>query len=957
MLYKNLKSKFKYILGIFIICFSITSKADTPIQTLIDKSPEPLKSFLNGLMNMTCEVSSFTNNYLLQGGYANTCVTEGLLNLQTQALMAPILFQQMIARLRLNDTRLFGNNNCSMENRADPDDPHINFYMCNNLLLIKERAVAFGNMIKKFVIDVIWGKSFDDAYSEFLNFLDPTNFFCIYENKSPNDYNELDLENLDIKNIQNFNTDFGPHNCDIWPNLFGDLAINLAGMEALPPSPIPNGSNISTMLPVVLPWKLQSINDKVCVSTTISPWTWVPVGCKYTREPLPTSVYQNIVYPSKNGATELKAPAKKIQVCTGLANCFVQTRNNSKALSPISSTVIYCINQMLAKLMISNVACDFNSATNNLTSSARSLSILFQFQKYMHTTVQALLTLYVVIFGFKLTLGVLGGEGIDTKNAAIFVFKIILVTYFTFGLQFYNSSQNSTLLDGMTQWVFPVAFNFSAQLASWVANATPSGLCDFSKETYSAGYEFMSLWDSLDCRVGHYLGVDMLSEFYGNALTGLNDPKNNAIYLMSFPVPIYVWMILISLYTGIMPLFTMALMYPILVIAIAGFVVQTFAVSMIMLVILGTLTPIFIPMVLFERTKEYFDGWLKLFMSFILQPMLAVAFTFMAFSLYDRGFYGTCKYTTERLDTSDIPGYNNINNNREALAFTIDMDESNYSDNDYENCINSLGYILNSPFAAVYNAAKGTATKLATNYTTARDASKNNSNALSSQQNNSPVLKGISNVSTAFVETVKMVFAAIYNFMIQLLVACLLLFLISQLTSFTNEFMASLSGGISISGITIGIQSTVQILSSAAQTLSSVIEQVRSKGKPQIKNVSGPKNSPLKSSNRSLNTPKSSDDDKSKIEKLGKNTKEESSAPDKTANAKKSDPSASGVSNERLSDIANKEKPSDKSKLQGSNATPTINKDVIAGQNQKVLQRPIKVTPINDKNSSKNEDR
>jgi hypothetical protein len=47
------------------------------------------------------------------------------------------------------------------------------------------------------------------------------------------------------------------------------------------------------------------------------------------------------------------------------------------------------------------------------------------------------------------------------------------------------------------------------------------------------------------------------------------------------------------------------------------------------------ISPLFIPTILFKNTKSYFDKWLKLFISFIIQPMILFAYMAMLLAAFD----------------------------------------------------------------------------------------------------------------------------------------------------------------------------------------------------------------------------------------------------------------------------------------------------------------------------------
>jgi len=118
-------------------------------------------------------------------------------------------------------------------------------------------------------------------------------------------------------------------------------------------------------------------------------------------------------------------------------------------------------------------------------------------------------------------------------------------------------------------------------------------------------------------------------------------------------------------------------------------------------------------MYLFNYTKGYFESWVKLLISFMLQPMVAIVFMTTMLSVYDFGFYGTCKYDYKEIAFSGpemqmttlngalgtyVPGDNG--GGRAIRYYYLDNDWTKYANDEEKNgCINSLGFILNNPMA------------------------------------------------------------------------------------------------------------------------------------------------------------------------------------------------------------------------------------------------------------------
>ena len=87
--------------------------------------------------------------------------------------------------------------------------------------------------------------------------------------------------------------------------------------------------------------------------------------------------------------------------------------------------------------------------------------------------------------------------------------------------------------------------------------------------------------------------------------------------------------------------------------SVAVYLVNITVVSIIALGILTYLAPIFVPMALFEYTKRYFEGWLKLMISYALQPMVVAAFIAMMLTIFDQTMYGNCTFVSSNVNWSD----------------------------------------------------------------------------------------------------------------------------------------------------------------------------------------------------------------------------------------------------------------------------------------------------------------
>ncbi|MGG2309867.1 type IV secretion system protein, partial [Salmonella enterica] len=53
---------------------------------------------------------------------------------------------------------------------------------------------------------------------------------------------------------------------------------------------------------------------------------------------------------------------------------------------------------------------------------------------------------------------------------------------------------------------------------------------------------------------------------------------------------------------------------------------------------------------LFAPTKSYFDGWLRLMISYSLQPMVVAAYMAMMLTVFDQAVFGNCQFVEKSLN-------------------------------------------------------------------------------------------------------------------------------------------------------------------------------------------------------------------------------------------------------------------------------------------------------------------
>lgn len=710
-----------------------------------------MDTVVDTLKQLTCETMGVGD--LLRSEFSHTCIPAPFFTFVVANLVSPLLYANTMLRVKINDDDLFPEGACKRENRLNFKDPELNFYMCNNIKLEGYRVLAIAKSAVYIAGSLFTGKA-------------PWG---------------------DIKKA--------------WNIPKSDYHNKYGGVEGK------SGMMVDIGIIPVFPWKIIKDKDKLCVATQ-SFSGWIPIGCKYIKEPYPISIYADFMdlNPAPPEIRQDNSKFLSLTKCSNAGGCYKRAIDHSKTGIVMSGPIIECVKEMIAKLMISNDVCSFGDVKAVLGSSSRTSSALFQFQVNMHRVVAALLTLYVIFFGFKI---VLAGDAPPKADIVNFVVKFVFVVYFSVGINInQNSGNDLNRLDGMIEWAFPFLLDGMTALASWVISASPSELCKFSSIDYATSMGHMALWDSLDCRISHYLGLDMIQTMIVDNASRNHDFKT--LDVLSFPIPPYIYLLVPAVISGNFTLISLAIMYPLMVISVGAFVVNATVVCMISIVVLGVLAPLFVPMYLFNYTKGYFEAWVKLLISFMLQPMVAIVFMTTMLSVYDFGFYGTCKYKYKEMTFSGpemkmatlngtlgtyVPGENG--GGRAIRYYYLDNDwtGSKYDDEDKKGCINSLGFILNNPLAWLFDTGETMLSKAAMPWI--NDASG------TEQQKRFSFLDAIKSSPGMFFSMVEVLFEKIKTLALALLVACFTLYLMQHFSETLAEFAADMTEGVSIGNMAI----------------------------------------------------------------------------------------------------------------------------------------------------------
>lgn len=605
-----MRKHFNRILTLFLFIFTVVN-----VYSPIVRASDDDRSDFADLFSCETMYIQDTSKY----DAPHTCVEEPMLTRLVTMMLTALTSEVVIYRLKMEHEGLLPGN-CSRDNRADFNDPRLDYYLCSNLLLYAYHM--------KNVFESMGAGSNAWANMKYTDYL--------------------------IKGLN---------------NRVGDKIVYL---------------DIPLALPIMA--KIERVQDRVCFSMMTFTTLFTPIGCKYIKEPYPESIYK--VYATSAGADGEEH-------CSSVYDCMTKGFTESKASMPIMGPILHCIRSMLVRMLASEYLCDslnfdinqtFSTAIegelldiNNQNNIAGQRSLLNRLQRDLQKYVTGFLTIYVIIFGFKIALT---ADQVKKSEFINFIIKIVLVTYFSIGINTQMSSGGAVRFDGMLQWIIPFVFTAVNEISTWfMYSGTMNGLCEFPKEIYTSGQTTnLPVWDAIDCRLAHYTGFDLFASSGSS-----DDPVKNS-------VPPYMFIAMLGIFIGNLTLVTTAISYPIMIVSLAAYTITLFLGSLIFLAVLCLLSPLFIPCVLFSTTKSFFDNWWKALLGLTIQSALAIFILNISFIIYDRAFYGTCQYRSVDVELKDNEG----RPDREFKSFFISKNPNDYGGSQHKmmQCRDSLGYFF-----------------------------------------------------------------------------------------------------------------------------------------------------------------------------------------------------------------------------------------------------------------------
>ncbi|MDX2095928.1 MAG: type IV secretion system protein [Alphaproteobacteria bacterium] len=264
---------------------------------------------------------------------------------------------------------------------------------------------------------------------------------------------------------------------------------------------------------------------------------------------------------------------------------------------------------------------------------------------FFKRAIAALLTLAVVIYGVMFSVGLVEKTGRDTFVLIIKISAIAgLVT--SSPLMFHTVTR---AMDGAA--------------AAVVSYAPPSGMADNAGSDYSQsicmrvmmdaqanaapGKPIITPWLGIDCLIDTLVGIKMPptagatrqgSETYFNTLYDNADSSTKPNTGMARSLLFFFFSSMqSSVLGGVLAVVGFFFLFGMLLLTVRVFF--TYIAGYMGVAFLIIFSPLFIPMILFRETKQYFDKWTKMLIAFAMQPVIMLVFIIFSLTAVDLALF------------------------------------------------------------------------------------------------------------------------------------------------------------------------------------------------------------------------------------------------------------------------------------------------------------------------------
>ncbi|WP_253302089.1 TrbL/VirB6 family protein [Wolbachia endosymbiont of Psylliodes chrysocephala] len=345
--------------------------------------------------------------------------------------------------------------------------------------------------------------------------------------------------------------------------------------------------------------------------------------------------------PKKDYKTLIRETEEKGKVFVGYNNkgcfssyvseaCYNQAGSKSLAPIPITSMIVQCIKESLDNLV---AGIDSSGSPLRDENGHNKGSFLSVAQKRLKNTVTAVLVLALILFSIK----AMSGGVRSPQEMYMLIIKFALVIYFTTGSTMsHYYGELTRLSNGLSEIVLK-------------ASSESKGICNYEANDYkysTRNYSYLAPWDRLDCRILFYLGAPL--EGIGGKI-GTGGVVTLAILLGAAPVLLVAGSIIGIIFAGGQILVALVCIFmAILLMMVILWLCYVFILSLVALSVIVILSPLFIPMVLFQHTKGYFDGWVKELITYSLYPVILFAFLSFMFIACDKIYFKNLNFESDK---------------------------------------------------------------------------------------------------------------------------------------------------------------------------------------------------------------------------------------------------------------------------------------------------------------------
>ncbi len=353
--------------------------------------------------------------------------------------------------------------------------------------------------------------------------------------------------------------------------------------------------------------------------------------------------------PNKDHKTIIRNKEKEGKIFIGYDNkgcfssyiseaCYNQAGSKSLSPIPITSMIVQCIKESLDNLV---AGIDSSGELLKDKNGNKKGSFLSVAQKKLKNTVTAVLVLALILFSIK----AMSGGVRSPQEMYMLIIKFALVIYFTTGSTMsHYYGELTKLSNGLSEIVLK-------------ASSESQGICNYNAGTdyeyalhtgKKVSYSYLAPWDRLDCRILFYLGAPF--DGIGGKI-GTGGVVALAVLLGAAPVLLVAGSIIGIIFAGGQILVALVCIFmAILMMMVILWMCYVFILSLVALSVIIILSPLFIPMVLFQHTKGYFDGWVKELITYSLYPVILFAFLSFMFIACDKIFYRGLNFEEEQVE-------------------------------------------------------------------------------------------------------------------------------------------------------------------------------------------------------------------------------------------------------------------------------------------------------------------